>query len=166
MYVCMCRHSSMRCLLLLFCVYRWDTRRAKAAGQSLLPIIGWMRIYQVKNWLLGDILSGVSTGLVAVMQGEDQKLPFFFCTGASSRHFVHFESLSFFSRLNSSRVPLVFSKIQSVKILSPMHLQAFVGFHFFFPPFWTEIQNGKNWKTIQSNRPTKKKNPIHIKHAQ
>ena len=77
MHVCMCRHSSMRCLL-LFCVYRWDTKRAKAAGLSLLPIIGWMRIYQVKNWLLGDILSGVSTGLVAVMQGEARKLPLFF----------------------------------------------------------------------------------------
>uniref|UniRef100_A0A8C4ZHE0 Solute carrier family 26 member 3 n=1 Tax=Gadus morhua TaxID=8049 RepID=A0A8C4ZHE0_GADMO len=49
--------------------FKWDTKRAKKAGLSLLPIIGWMRIYQIKSWLLGDIVSGVSTGLVAVMQG-------------------------------------------------------------------------------------------------
>ncbi|CAL8323660.1 unnamed protein product [Lota lota] len=49
--------------------FTWDTKRAKKAGLSLLPIIGWMRIYQIREWLLGDILSGISTGLVAVMQG-------------------------------------------------------------------------------------------------
>ncbi|CAL8385626.1 unnamed protein product [Boreogadus saida] len=49
--------------------FKWDTKRAKKAGLSLLPIIGWMRIYQIRSWLLGDIVSGVSTGLVAVMQG-------------------------------------------------------------------------------------------------
>ncbi|KAJ3612273.1 hypothetical protein NHX12_020549 [Muraenolepis orangiensis] len=49
--------------------FTWDLKRAKKAGLSLLPIIGWMRIYQVRQWLLGDILSGISTGLVAVMQG-------------------------------------------------------------------------------------------------
>jgi len=59
-------------LLLLPCVYRWDARRLKTAALSLLPIIGWMRAYRVKQWLLGDLLSGVSVGLVSVMQGEDQ----------------------------------------------------------------------------------------------
>ncbi|XP_063073943.1 solute carrier family 26 member 3, tandem duplicate 2 [Engraulis encrasicolus] len=46
-----------------------DSKRAKNAVLSLLPIIGWMRIYRVKEWLLNDIVSGVSTGLVAVLQG-------------------------------------------------------------------------------------------------
>lgn len=46
-----------------------DAKRAKNAALSLLPIIGWLRIYQVKEWLVGDIVSGVSTGLVAVLQG-------------------------------------------------------------------------------------------------
>lgn len=41
---------------------------------SLLPIIGWMRIYKVKEWLLGDVVSGVSTGLVAIMQGREDTL--------------------------------------------------------------------------------------------
>lgn len=39
---------------------------------SLLPIIGWMRMYKVKEWLLGDVVSGVSTGLVAIMQGREE----------------------------------------------------------------------------------------------
>uniref|UniRef100_A0A8C4ZHX3 Solute carrier family 26 member 3, tandem duplicate 2 n=1 Tax=Gadus morhua TaxID=8049 RepID=A0A8C4ZHX3_GADMO len=48
---------------------RCDARRVKNTALSLLPIIGWIRIYQIKEWLLSDIVSGVSTGLVAVLQG-------------------------------------------------------------------------------------------------
>uniref|UniRef100_A0A3B4V270 Chloride anion exchanger-like n=1 Tax=Seriola dumerili TaxID=41447 RepID=A0A3B4V270_SERDU len=46
-----------------------DSKRAKNAVLSLLPIIGWLRIYRVREWLLGDVVSGISTGLVAIMQG-------------------------------------------------------------------------------------------------
>ncbi|XP_060935988.1 chloride anion exchanger-like [Limanda limanda] len=46
-----------------------DLKRAKNVVLSLLPIIGWMRIYRFREWLLGDVVSGVSTGLVAIMQG-------------------------------------------------------------------------------------------------
>uniref|UniRef100_A0A8C9QQ56 Solute carrier family 26 member 3, tandem duplicate 2 n=1 Tax=Scleropages formosus TaxID=113540 RepID=A0A8C9QQ56_SCLFO len=46
-----------------------DTQRVKKTVCSLLPIIGWLRIYNIKKWLLGDIVSGISTGLVAVLQG-------------------------------------------------------------------------------------------------
>ncbi|XP_074554893.1 chloride anion exchanger-like [Halichoeres trimaculatus] len=46
-----------------------DSKRAKKVALSFLPIIGWMRIYRIKEWLLGDLVSGVSTGLVAIMQG-------------------------------------------------------------------------------------------------
>lgn len=41
---------------------------------SLLPVIGWMRIYKVKEWLLGDVVSGISTGLVAIMQGRGEDM--------------------------------------------------------------------------------------------
>ncbi|XP_006633439.2 chloride anion exchanger [Lepisosteus oculatus] len=44
-------------------------KRAKNAALSLLPIIGWVRMYRVKEWLLSDLVSGLSTGLVAVLQG-------------------------------------------------------------------------------------------------
>ncbi|XP_074482178.1 chloride anion exchanger-like isoform X2 [Sebastes fasciatus] len=46
-----------------------DSKRAKNAVLSLLPIIGWIRIYRVREWLLGDVVSGISTGMVAIMQG-------------------------------------------------------------------------------------------------
>ncbi|KAM6962055.1 chloride anion exchanger-like [Tautogolabrus adspersus] len=46
-----------------------DAERAKNAALSLLPVIGWMKNYRLKDWLLSDIVSGVSTGLVAVLQG-------------------------------------------------------------------------------------------------
>ncbi|KAJ8006969.1 hypothetical protein DPEC_G00112710 [Dallia pectoralis] len=61
------RHKSMRHHVKEYLT--WDTKRAKNAALSLFPIIGWIRIYQLKEWLLSDIVSGVSTGLVAVLQG-------------------------------------------------------------------------------------------------
>ncbi|GLD74964.1 chloride anion exchanger-like protein [Lates japonicus] len=49
--------------------FKCDAKRAKNAALSLLPVIGWMKIYRIKEWLVSDIVSGVSTGLVAVLQG-------------------------------------------------------------------------------------------------
>uniref|UniRef100_A0A8C5EHQ4 Chloride anion exchanger-like n=1 Tax=Gouania willdenowi TaxID=441366 RepID=A0A8C5EHQ4_GOUWI len=49
--------------------FRCDRKRAKNAALSLLPIIGWIKIYKLKEWLFSDIVSGISTGLVAVLQG-------------------------------------------------------------------------------------------------
>lgn len=49
--------------------FRCDSKRVRAAALSLLPVISWLKIYRVKEWLLSDIVSGVSTGLVAVLQG-------------------------------------------------------------------------------------------------
>uniref|UniRef100_A0A3Q3NM99 Chloride anion exchanger-like n=1 Tax=Mastacembelus armatus TaxID=205130 RepID=A0A3Q3NM99_9TELE len=46
-----------------------DSKRARNATLSLLPIIGWLRIYRIREWFLSDVVSGVSTGLVAIMQG-------------------------------------------------------------------------------------------------
>ncbi|KAG5845974.1 hypothetical protein ANANG_G00144840 [Anguilla anguilla] len=46
-----------------------DSKRAKNAALSLFPVIGWMRIYRIKEWLLSDMVSGVSTGLVSILQG-------------------------------------------------------------------------------------------------
>jgi len=54
---------------------RCNAKRAKNTALSLLPIIGWVRIYQIKEWLLSDLVSGVSTGLVAVLQGRLRKNP-------------------------------------------------------------------------------------------
>uniref|UniRef100_A0A3B4A1R0 STAS domain-containing protein n=1 Tax=Periophthalmus magnuspinnatus TaxID=409849 RepID=A0A3B4A1R0_9GOBI len=49
--------------------YFSDSKRVKKAALSLLPVIEWMRSYRLKQWLMGDVVSGVSTGLVAIMQG-------------------------------------------------------------------------------------------------
>uniref|UniRef100_A0A8D2LZ27 Solute carrier family 26 member 3 n=1 Tax=Varanus komodoensis TaxID=61221 RepID=A0A8D2LZ27_VARKO len=35
----------------------------------LFPIISWLSIYRWKDWILSDIVSGISTGLVAILQG-------------------------------------------------------------------------------------------------
>ncbi|XP_006859414.1 PREDICTED: pendrin [Chrysochloris asiatica] len=44
-------------------------KRALHAVKTLLPILEWLPKYRIKEWLLSDIISGVSTGLVATLQG-------------------------------------------------------------------------------------------------
>uniref|UniRef100_A0A8C1J6N9 Solute carrier family 26 member 3, tandem duplicate 2 n=1 Tax=Cyprinus carpio TaxID=7962 RepID=A0A8C1J6N9_CYPCA len=61
------RKHKRLCIYYLFA--SCTSERAKNTAVSLLPIIGWMKIYSIKDWLLNDIVSGVSTGLVAVLQG-------------------------------------------------------------------------------------------------
>lgn len=46
-----------------------NAERLKKIVLSLLPVIGWMRNYRLKQWIIGDVVSGISTGLVAIMQG-------------------------------------------------------------------------------------------------
>ncbi|KAM8766036.1 chloride anion exchanger isoform 2-T2 [Rhynchonycteris naso] len=44
-------------------------QKAKRIALSLLPIASWLPAYRIKEWLLSDIVSGISTGLVCVLQG-------------------------------------------------------------------------------------------------
>uniref|UniRef100_A0A672UGG6 Solute carrier family 26 member 4 n=1 Tax=Strigops habroptila TaxID=2489341 RepID=A0A672UGG6_STRHB len=48
---------------------RCSRKRAFQITKSFLPILGWLPNYRVKEWLISDIISGVSTGLVATLQG-------------------------------------------------------------------------------------------------
>ncbi|XP_006120464.2 chloride anion exchanger [Pelodiscus sinensis] len=49
--------------------FRCSPQKAKNIVTSLLPITSWLRTYPFKEWLLSDLVSGISTGLVAVLQG-------------------------------------------------------------------------------------------------
>ncbi|XP_033018853.1 pendrin [Lacerta agilis] len=44
-------------------------RKAIQITKTLFPILEWLPKYRVKEWLISDIISGVSTGLVATLQG-------------------------------------------------------------------------------------------------
>ncbi|XP_061053573.1 chloride anion exchanger [Eubalaena glacialis] len=46
-----------------------SAQKAKRIALSLFPIASWLPAYRIKEWLLSDIVSGISTGLVAVLQG-------------------------------------------------------------------------------------------------
>ncbi|GAB1297371.1 Chloride anion exchanger [Apodemus speciosus] len=46
-----------------------SSQKAKKTALSLFPIASWLPAYKIKEWLLSDIVSGISTGLVAVLQG-------------------------------------------------------------------------------------------------
>lgn len=48
---------------------RCSPQKAKKIALSLFPIASWLPAYQLQKWLLSDIVSGISTGLVAVLQG-------------------------------------------------------------------------------------------------
>ncbi|XP_059964838.1 chloride anion exchanger [Mesoplodon densirostris] len=49
--------------------FRCSAQKAKRIALSLFPIASWLPVYHIKEWLLSDIVSGISTGLVAVLQG-------------------------------------------------------------------------------------------------
>ncbi|XP_064431488.1 pendrin isoform X3 [Mirounga angustirostris] len=44
-------------------------KRGLGVLKTLLPILDWLPKYRIKEWLLSDIISGVSTGLVGTLQG-------------------------------------------------------------------------------------------------
>nr|XP_024646584.1 chloride anion exchanger [Macaca nemestrina] len=44
-------------------------QKAKRIVLSLFPIASWLPAYRLKEWLLSDIVSGISTGIVSVLQG-------------------------------------------------------------------------------------------------
>lgn len=50
-------HKFLRCLLTVF------------------PFLEWMCLYRFKDWLLGDLLAGLSVGLVQVPQGKGNLQP-------------------------------------------------------------------------------------------
>ncbi|XP_016351423.1 pendrin-like [Sinocyclocheilus anshuiensis] len=47
------------------CTDKWAVQKIK----GLLPILDWLPKYPVKQWLPGDVVSGVTTGLVCCLQG-------------------------------------------------------------------------------------------------
>uniref|UniRef100_A0A7M4F6H2 Solute carrier family 26 member 4 n=1 Tax=Crocodylus porosus TaxID=8502 RepID=A0A7M4F6H2_CROPO len=47
-------------------LYKWSL---KYVAVSFIPILEWLPNYRVKEWLISDIISGISTGLVATLQG-------------------------------------------------------------------------------------------------
>ncbi|XP_043573938.1 chloride anion exchanger-like [Chiloscyllium plagiosum] len=49
--------------------FRCSTAKAKRIFYTFLPIASWLPGYNVKEWLPSDLVSGVSTGLVSVLQG-------------------------------------------------------------------------------------------------
>uniref|UniRef100_A0A8C9MUE6 Solute carrier family 26 member 3 n=1 Tax=Serinus canaria TaxID=9135 RepID=A0A8C9MUE6_SERCA len=44
-------------------------QRAKKFALRLFPVISWLPAYRFREWILSDIISGINTGLVAVLQG-------------------------------------------------------------------------------------------------
>ncbi|XP_023774727.1 prestin isoform X2 [Cyanistes caeruleus] len=48
---------------------RCSSKRAKAHLYNFLPILKWLPRYPVKEYLLGDIISGISTGIMQLPQG-------------------------------------------------------------------------------------------------
>ncbi|XP_066561040.1 pendrin [Amia ocellicauda] len=47
----------------------FSKKRAFQITKGFLPILDWLPQYRIKEWLLSDIISGVSTGLVCTLQG-------------------------------------------------------------------------------------------------
>ncbi|XP_005148504.2 chloride anion exchanger [Melopsittacus undulatus] len=49
--------------------FRCSPQRVKKVALGLFPIASWLPVYRFREWILSDIVSGINTGLVAVLQG-------------------------------------------------------------------------------------------------
>lgn len=52
---------------------RCTSEKAKAAALNFLPILKWLPSYPVKQYLFSDVVSGLSTGVVQLPQGQCPK---------------------------------------------------------------------------------------------
>uniref|UniRef100_A0A8C5R966 STAS domain-containing protein n=1 Tax=Leptobrachium leishanense TaxID=445787 RepID=A0A8C5R966_9ANUR len=46
-----------------------SSKKAKAIALTFFPVASWLPAYRFREWLVSDLISGVTTGLVAVLQG-------------------------------------------------------------------------------------------------
>ncbi|NXI69320.1 S26A3 protein, partial [Anseranas semipalmata] len=49
--------------------FRCSQQRVKKIALGLFPIVSWLPAYRFREWILSDIISGINTGLVSVLQG-------------------------------------------------------------------------------------------------
>ncbi|XP_027587725.1 chloride anion exchanger [Pipra filicauda] len=49
--------------------FRCSPQRAKKIALRFFPVVSWLPAYRLREWILSDIVSGINTGLVAVLQG-------------------------------------------------------------------------------------------------
>ncbi|NWR73672.1 S26A3 protein, partial [Centropus unirufus] len=49
--------------------FRCSPQRVKKIALRLFPVISWLPAYRFREWILSDLVSGINTGLVAVLQG-------------------------------------------------------------------------------------------------
>uniref|UniRef100_A0A8C7A471 Solute carrier family 26 member 3 n=1 Tax=Nothoprocta perdicaria TaxID=30464 RepID=A0A8C7A471_NOTPE len=61
-------HRSHKTCGLLY-LYSCSPKRIKKIALGLFPVASWLPAYRFKEWILSDIVSGISTGLVSVLQG-------------------------------------------------------------------------------------------------
>ncbi|KAM9328690.1 prestin isoform 2-T3 [Pholidichthys leucotaenia] len=63
------KENSVTCRQRLAEKFQCSSQRAKAVVLSFLPILTWLPSYPVKQFLVSDIVSGLSTGVVQLPQG-------------------------------------------------------------------------------------------------
>ncbi|NWZ21120.1 S26A3 protein, partial [Asarcornis scutulata] len=49
--------------------FRCSRQKAKKIALRFFPIVSWLPAYRFREWILSDIISGINTGLVSVLQG-------------------------------------------------------------------------------------------------
>lgn len=57
-------------ICLVLNIHRCSSEKAKAAALSFMPILSWLPSYPVKKYLFSDVVSGLSTGVVQLPQGQ------------------------------------------------------------------------------------------------
>ncbi|XP_056603613.1 prestin [Triplophysa dalaica] len=63
------KRTPKSCILRVKEELRCSSEKAKSVALSFLPIITWLPSYRVKEYMFGDIVSGISTGVMQLPQG-------------------------------------------------------------------------------------------------
>lgn len=58
------------CPQYLPCIHRCSRARAQALLFQYLPVLSWLPRYPLRDWLLGDLLAGLSVAIMQLPQGE------------------------------------------------------------------------------------------------
>lgn len=55
---------------IFLCLYSCSPQRIKKVSLRMFPVVSWLPAYRFREWILSDIVSGINTGLVSVLQGS------------------------------------------------------------------------------------------------